>query len=540
MKLTDDQIRAIQDLENNSVIMACPGSGKTTVLIHKMSLCCEKIKKYNGIVGLSFTNKSSQELKKRFQIINKSKNLNYIGTIDSFFINEIIKPFLPKIWIGGGDFEVVKILINEEEDFFSKNYENKKIEIDDVLSDPAFKSLYLYGKVLQNSINALALYVIQRSLSCRKYLLARYKYLFVDEYQDSSLTQHLVFLEFLKMGFKITVVGDIDQSIYKWREAVPENMISLIENYNFKKYSININHRCDPSIDLYARVFLTKKDELPLENKNIFCVHIKDAKESRYAKLDDLIDDIKKHDDELSYSDFAILCAKTAPLEHYMSKTRHNCRIYEDDPLDKISNFISKLCSDLFFYKYNDKYSLYTIFDKHDNKLKNISFEDFKEISKKIRSEVDIDKICILLKELIFKIDKSIDSSNCLLAVRSILENERYLKFYKKMDRNDLQLMTIYKAKGLEFKIVIHIGMEQWTFPSKSKDSNQNWVFKDASGDKNLHYVAITRAEKICYLVSMSKRVTKSDDKYYEKDATVSEFLKIERMNKHIIDLGEL
>ena len=175
MKLTDDQIRAIQDLENNSVIMACPGSGKTTVLIHKMSLCCEKIKKYNGIVGLSFTNKSSQELKKRFQIINKSKNLNYIGTIDSFFINEIIKPFLPKIWIGGGDFEVVKILINEEEDFFSKNYENKKIEIDDVLSDPAFKSLYLYGKVLQNSINALALYVIQRSLSCRKYLLARYK-----------------------------------------------------------------------------------------------------------------------------------------------------------------------------------------------------------------------------------------------------------------------------------------------------------------------------------------------------------------------------
>ena len=48
MKLTDDQIRAIQDLENNSVIMACPGSGKTTVLIHKMSLCCEKIKKYNS------------------------------------------------------------------------------------------------------------------------------------------------------------------------------------------------------------------------------------------------------------------------------------------------------------------------------------------------------------------------------------------------------------------------------------------------------------------------------------------------------------
>ena len=44
MNFTDDQKKAIQDVENNSVIMACPGSGKTTVLINKMSLCCEKLK----------------------------------------------------------------------------------------------------------------------------------------------------------------------------------------------------------------------------------------------------------------------------------------------------------------------------------------------------------------------------------------------------------------------------------------------------------------------------------------------------------------
>lgn len=45
MNFTDDQKEAIQDIENNSVIMACPGSGKTTVLINKMALCCEKVKK---------------------------------------------------------------------------------------------------------------------------------------------------------------------------------------------------------------------------------------------------------------------------------------------------------------------------------------------------------------------------------------------------------------------------------------------------------------------------------------------------------------
>ncbi|HGF9580004.1 TPA: UvrD-helicase domain-containing protein, partial [Acinetobacter baumannii] len=115
MKLTDDQIRAIQDLENNSVIMACPGSGKTTVLINKMSLCCEKLKRHNGVIGLSFTRKSSAELKRKFQKKMRNSNLNFLGTIDSFLINEIIRPFLPKLWdIEIDDIEIINILSEEE------------------------------------------------------------------------------------------------------------------------------------------------------------------------------------------------------------------------------------------------------------------------------------------------------------------------------------------------------------------------------------------------------------------------------------------
>ncbi|HDV0674231.1 UvrD-helicase domain-containing protein, partial [Acinetobacter baumannii] len=257
MKLTDDQIRAIQDLENNSVIMACPGSGKTTVLINKMSLCCEKLKRHNGVIGLSFTRKSSAELKRKFQKKMRNSNLNFLGTIDSFLINEIIRPFLPKLWdIEIDDIEIINILSEEESIPFVQEYITREIYLSDIEGDIAFRGLFLQGKVWQKTVTPLALFVLRNSSICRRYISSRYKYLFVDEYQDTSSGHHLIFLEILKLGLKFTAVGDIDQSIYRWRDAIPENLTSLVKNYEFKEYIIDQNHRCDPSIDLYARVFL--------------------------------------------------------------------------------------------------------------------------------------------------------------------------------------------------------------------------------------------------------------------------------------------
>ncbi|WP_234631450.1 UvrD-helicase domain-containing protein [Acinetobacter pittii] len=96
--------------------------------------------------------------------------------------------------------------------------------------------------------------------------------MFVDEYQDTSSGQHLVFLEILKLGLKFTAVGDIDQSIYRWRDAIPENLTSLVNEHDFKEYAIDQNHRCDPSIDLYkSRAFLKGIDSEEID-KNIFII----------------------------------------------------------------------------------------------------------------------------------------------------------------------------------------------------------------------------------------------------------------------------
>ncbi|EPF81799.1 UvrD-helicase domain-containing protein [Acinetobacter rudis] len=534
MKLTDDQIKAIQDVENNSVIMACPGSGKTTVLIHKMSLCCEKLKSHNGVIGLSFTRKSSAELRKKFQKKILSSNLNYLGTIDSFFINEVIRPFLPKLWdCDHDDIEIVNVLLEEEEIPFIQEYSNREICLTDIESDSAFKGLFLSGKIWQRTVTPLALFVLRNSSICRRYISSRYKYLFVDEYQDTSLAQHLVFLELLELGLKFTAVGDIDQSIYRWRDAVPENMESLVSEHDFKEYTIDKNHRCDLSIDLYARVFLKDINESEITDKNIFRLHINNLGRSRYAKLDNFIQKIKD-DNKFELSDFVILAANNSTVQHYAKNTIHNYRIYEDDPLDSMNHYIAQLCSDLLLYKYSKNYSSYSIYESYKNRFINFKLDNFKSEAKEIKLENDIDEICKIIENIIIKTSYRGNYENFILATKNILNNPHLLKKYQPSNKNELQIMTIHKAKGLEFKVVIHIGLEEWVLPRRTI-KNGKCYFQDFEGDKNLHYVAITRAEKFCYLVDMPIRV---NARFREIEAIKSEFLCIESLNKHIVNLG--
>ena len=81
---------------------------------------------------------------------------------------------------------------------------------------------------------------------------------------------------------------------------------------------------------------------------------------------------------------------------------------------------------------------------------------------------------------------------------------------------------------------LIHLALEAWVFPRMTRRHDQ-WVVQDLDGYKNLHYVASTRAEKLCYLVNMSIRV---NSQFKETSAQKSGFLCIQRLNKHIVDLG--
>lgn len=202
-----------------------------------------------------------------------------------------------------------------------------------------------------------------------------------------------------------------------------------------------------------------------------------------------------------------------------------------------MNHYIAQLCSDLILYKFCKNYSSYSIYENYKSRFINIKLNDFKVEVKKIRTENDTDEICEIIKGLINKTNYKGDCENFILATKNIFNDEFLLKKYKPHNKNELQIMSIHKSKGLEFKVVIHLGLEQWVLPRKTKKQGQ-WTFSDLEGDKNLHYVAITRAENLCYLVDMPIRVKSENNVFKEMNANKSEFLCIERLNKHIVDLG--
>ena len=506
MTLTDDQLKAIHYIKNNSAIMACPGSGKTTILINKMIVCHEKMKKHNGFIALSFTKKSSYDLKFRFNKIGNNSSNNFFGTIYDFFLNEIIRPFLSNIWQGNSkELEVVKILDNLESQHFVNDPSRKKISLKDIEDENGYQGLFNDGKILINTINALALLVIKKSSSCRRYISAKYKYIFIDEYQDTSFDQHLVFLEINNLNLIFTVVGDVNQSIYKWNNASPEYLLSFVKNYKFKEFRIFKNHRCHSSIYKYANKFLGLSEEDVEDEKKIFKIKLNDNNKSRYEKLDEIIEKIiNSH--KVEKNKIAVISRLNSAIEMYSRNTKHQHKIYLDDPLDKIGCKISLFCSDLIKYKFSKRISLYEIYQRNNIIKNKIGLVDFKNTFKDLREIEDSEKICIKLQDFLESLYLKEDIEPILAAFRTILNDKNFIKFYKPEDNNDIQMLNIHKSKGLEFKVVIHIGLEDKSFPLVMK-LESGWGVKDIQEEKNLHYVALTRAEKICLLVSMPKRV---------------------------------
>lgn len=82
------------------------------------------------------------------------------------------------------------------------------------------KQLYTDGYVLVESLEVLALHIIRQSIACRRYLSARYRYIFIDEYQDADCYTDGVFRELIAMGMIGVAVGDANQSIFGFSHKV--------------------------------------------------------------------------------------------------------------------------------------------------------------------------------------------------------------------------------------------------------------------------------------------------------------------------------
>lgn len=514
---TSEQQAAIS-YGDNMVITACPGSGKTTVIKEKIRNITSVLPAYKGVIAITFTKKASQELKRRCTDNAHDTKHSFFDTIDSFCLKELILPFLSRVW-GDPTYElkIVKRLHDPLLGLLNEDYKSPTLE--DILNDNGFRALFDAGILWMNSFSALALYVLNHSQAAQRYIKARYSHVFIDEYQDSSLAQHQLYLRLLDLGLIGAVVGDASQSIYEFRGGNPELLNQLVnDSDNFAHFEININHRCHASIVNYASRLLNPSFQLiQCEEKRIFRRTFQGNLTNAAQEISGWISDwISKNAWGVTKaSDIAILATKERSLRLLTSGLNVDYRIHSDNPLDKIDSDCADLYSLLLAFKYE---AISTIQEVIDNQFELVALKEknLSLIRKKIKALREIAQNEVLIEKFhelasLLDINEYEAADN---ALREILQNDELIKQFMPINDNEVQVITLHKSKGLEFKVIFHFDLEEWSFPYQMIENNDwdNPIYPSLNQDTNLHYVGITRAQNCCILASTTLRQKSNGD----------------------------
>lgn len=425
--LDKEQLSAVKDLENPCRIISGPGSGKTRVITSKFIYLIEQGIDPTNILLLTFSNKASDELRKRitsyYEIQDKPKDsssLN-ISTIHSFcknVIDDYASLFQSKISATTVLNEVAQgaFILSFIEDFgyFSKvsaskdvfssiiPYFNKIADeyldstkiyshlreklnnlFDEYQKNPAKKKDISYAvEEIKDLINLNALYPIyskqlrtkllidfshlQRflfdELNNNKVLLQalqdQYKYILIDEFQDTSFLQWQIILKIASPEFKISVCGDDDQSLYRFRGATVNNFLTFSDNIpkQSTNYILNKNYRSFTNIIENSQALIKNnhpyrffgKNSQPVktEEGNVF-VFSSENPEREAMDIVNLISHFKSNHLISDYSEIAILFRsvinEATPLINLLRTYKIPYRVIGIDKLVSftISSFIS-------------------------------------------------------------------------------------------------------------------------------------------------------------------------------------------------------
>ncbi|MEQ5727930.1 UvrD-helicase domain-containing protein [Providencia alcalifaciens] len=527
MNLTKEQLDAI-DYDGNLVITACPGSGKTTILVHKIAACLSHSKDYQGVIALSYTNKSSEELKVRCRKLGAKLNSSLFGTIDKFLINEIILPFVRQVWgKNKNTLEIVKYIDLPQE---LKDNTNKYFERDEFYSNTSFngmnslKNIYLKGQLILDFLPHLAFYIVRTSYSCQRYLMARYISFFIDEYQDTDYFTHQVFKLIPTLGMPLIIVGDLDQSIYLYSHRSSDSLKDFMSDSSFCHKEITVNHRCHPSIVNYANRIKDSKCQLVPCDENFVYRKCVDGNQIDIVKwIGKVIDKVKNKFSISDNKEVAILVRSNACAELVSDHLVVSNRAYLDNNLTKAGGKVSSLVNDLLCYKYNLNKTAQSILEGVlGNSVKRSEASRIRKAIKQVRSTTDTLLIDVINKIVVTLLGTELEQYH-KSALSEILVTPRMQNNYLDVRSDEVQIMTLHKSKGLEFDFVFHLDLYDWILPKRVFiEGNYDVVFENEQQCINLHYVGITRARKGIVLIHSTKRYNALGDL---KNGEPSQFL---------------
>lgn len=602
MNLNDKQLEAVETINGPLLILAGAGAGKTKTIVERVVNIIKNGIEPENILCVTFTNKAAKEmlsriierlreenlienginyfinkniptiktfhslglqiLKENGQSLGFNKNLSILDTNDTL---QIIKEILNSLSIDTKLYEPSKIrnIISKEKsssntpDDYSKKIANYTMEIVE-------KAWRLYDKELKKRVAVdfddliiKTIELLRSNHSVKEFYRKKFKYIHIDEYQDTNNSQYQLIKELINDEKNICVVGDIDQNIYSWRGANLQNMLNfekdfpggkvvlLEENYRSTQNILNLaNNSIEKNkVRFPKNLFTNKETGEPIE----ICPAFDEKKEA-----ENIINNIKilLKNENINLKDIAILFRtnfQSRILEEYFLRANIPYKLLGTKFFDRKE--IKDIMSYLRFSKNREnitdlkrilefpkrgfgKTSLLKIFS---NDIKDISYslqEKLKEtqnlldkIAKKIENNEDkLSEIIMFtikeseieeelmngsdedrerlenIRELV-SIAKKFDNLNANIAFDTFIE-EASLRSDQDDDENNIEgvrLMTIHSAKGLEFDYTFIVGLEQDLFPHINI-GNKKRTAEEEEEERRLFYVAITRAKKKLFL----------------------------------------
>lgn len=563
--LNSEQQTAVKENSGPIIILAGAGSGKTRVLTYKVIyLIKEKGIPPENILMVTFTNKAAGEMKERVRkaigetsvTISTFHSLcakilridgKEIGIPRNFLIyddtdqTDAIKEALKLLNMSPKEYKpssILAVISQAKNELIGPlaylNYAKGHFQ------ETVAKVYPVYQKILKENnaldFDDLIFNTIQLFRERRDILLKyqnKFKYVLVDEYQDTNHAQYELTKNLCAKYQNITVVGDFSQSIYSFRGADFRNLSKFKEDFkNVKTFKLSQNYRSTQKILDAASSVISKNTTHPVlelwtEKKGGEDIEIFEA-QSEHNEAEFIVQkmsQIKYQNPDFKFSDFAVLYRTNAQSRVIEEVFLHQgvpyiliggTRFYERREIKDILAYLKVLANpkDRISYQRIEKLGKGRL-EKFGEFAKTANLEDetikiLDNVLKKtdylsLFDEKDEEERARLenIKELRSVAIEFPDINNFLENV-SLVEQE-YLPDRPKGDskKDAVNLMTFHAAKGLEFLVVFMVGMEEGLFPHSRSLLDRN----ELEEERRLCYVGITRAGKKLYLSFARRRL---------------------------------
>jgi DNA helicase-2/ATP-dependent DNA helicase PcrA len=603
--LNEPQKAAVINTEGPSMIIAGAGSGKTRVLTYRIAHLIEKGVDPFSILSLTFTNKAAREMRLRIEKVvgTDAKNL-WMGTFHSVFAR-ILRAEATKIgyqnnftiYDSDDSKNLIKQILKEmylDDKVYKPNMvlsrisgaKNRLISAQEYLNNPTIqaddagsmrpeigkifvtyqKRCFKAGAMDFDDLLFNTNVLFRDHLDVLNKYQNKFKYVMVDEFQDTNLSQYLITRKLASQSQNICVVGDDAQSIYAFRGADIQNILNFEKDYpDLKVFKLEQNYRSTKTIVNAANSVISKnkaqlRKSVFSENEEGNLIEVmkagSDNEEGTLVASSIFEDKMQQH---LRNSDFAILYRTNSQsrameealrrrnipykvvggVSFYQRKEIKDILAYfkyslnqnDEQALRRIINYPKRGIGDstvtkLIGFAEDQGAPLWDVITHVDSFMAGravLAIQSFTEQIQAFKSlaeskdaydaAIEIAKGSGVMKELYE--DKTVEGlsrfdnvQELLNAIKEFTDNpettDKSLGAFlqdvalltdaddKDKDDDKVTMMSIHQAKGLEYKHVFIVGMEEDLFPSQMMLSSR----ADLEEERRLFYVALTRAEK--------------------------------------------